>query len=271
MILTLATTSSNGYISLLDDNIIEDKVIIDNSENFFRPIKCSELYNKLKSKGWGNFGIKYISTYEDDIDSTVRAKITDPSISSISSEIPKILTSSVKDRKDSEEIYSSGYKVSGNSFNSEERELIDTAYTSVFGSMNEVNDLYFYRPTNSTIDLSNSAITFNLLNNDQGLYVNTLNFGKLINHAVRPDLSAICTINIIYSKNSDIYLKDTTFEVFNYNTVENFVSKLTESIQLEYFNGELKVIPLKEDITECIFGNCTITYGNLQSNTNRFR
>lgn len=302
MLLTLVTDKDcHGELFLSNNNIVDGDAsdnnpakytMIDNSSSVLRPIKCSELYNKLRVKSWGNFCIKYISTARidnpnsDDIDNfdpyeefTVRATVRNPIESGIFSDIPTILTSNIKDRVNDDEICSSGFRVTGNSFSAEDMDAINDKFAELFGLQNEVNDTYFFRSTKSLLDLSNSSVTFNLFNNDTGIYINSLNFSGLINHAVTSKISAVCTITVCYSDKSGMLVeRDFSFKIFEYKKenseikleTENFISKILNDVQIEYFNNELRVLPLKDTITECIIENCTITYGNLQTYNNKF-
>ena len=99
-------------------------------------------------------------------------------------------------------------------------------------------------------------------------YTDTIDLGKLVERIEEAGVSGKADISVSYMSKGNFYNPTISIRAFEYLDtgdlyIPSFATKLGD-VQLEYFNGILRAIPISEDVNECIISNCTVTYGNLE-------
>lgn len=119
-----------------------------------------------------------------------------------------------------------------------------------------------YTSSKMMIDIMEDLIVVDLIEPDQ--YTSSVDLNRVEKKMIQPNLSAKVDLSVKYSKGSELYGQDLTFEAFSYNDSDvsrvDFVSTLGDVV-VEYVDGIVRVIPDSKDVTECIISNCVITYG----------
>lgn len=232
------------------------QVNITNEGNRFRPIRLSELKRKLEQRDWNITERRYVSKAGE----VLKIKIT-----SSSGPIDTINTSTDM----------SEGKVTGVSISNPEGlddSLItqfneDPKYKPILDNMTE-NEIYIYNSSKSIVDFVNNSLIINAIKFNSDSYTNMLSLDKLVSKSAQPNISGKVDLTIQYSKENKIISYDTTFEAFRFKEsgeIESieFIEEINSDIILEYSNNIIRVIPIVNNIDECIIRNCIITYGNI--------
>lgn len=247
-----------------------------------KPIHCSELYSKLKSRAWNKVdGSRFINLVE----------AADPEHQNLMYRYYEFLGTDNIPSSDIDTIGEDDYYYQNTRAVTEEgididvlkktrsflmsgRVLPDSVgykelernFKELFGNMNATEEVYFFNSSKNIVDILNSTITFELIKHNSDTYTDTLGLNELISYSSAPGVSGKVDLTVLYSKGGDIYTHDFTFTAFKYNIIglenDNFIEVINGDIQLEYIDGVLHVAPIKNGVDECIINNCTITYGN---------
>lgn len=240
-----------------DDKGDQIKLTIENSKN--RPIRISELNNKLIEKDWNIFERRYIKFEKGE--GLLMLKKTNNS----SNYIEELNT----------EDNNLGLNLCNlDNISSETILEFESEYNDILNMKNTDNEIYLYSASNRVIDLLNNVISIDLISCDTDTYTDTIDLKNIIKSFPKSGLSMKIDLNILYSKNGKIYNYDTVINGIDYNInnkinttfIENkpIIENINSDIAIEYTNLIIKIIPISELITECIINNCTVTYGNFK-------
>ena len=220
-----------------------------------RPLKVTEVFSKLRRKGWGKFDGRFMT--ESDIVSNQRlmyrvyipykygenqtldidypeapVDVIDTGYRSISgvTEDPETGEKEIKS-----EVRISPFfqmwpeKFSPNPNNNEaERKAIktevDELYKSIFGGdVSGVNTISFRHATKSLLKVLEKSVSFDLISSDSDMYTNSLDLSELRGYAVISGISARIDVTVQYSTYEPeasvpvkVFNRDTTFCAFEY-------------------------------------------------------
>lgn len=123
-----------------------------------------------------------------------------------------------------------------------------------------------YSSSEITFDLINYTVSLDLIDWDE--YTNTVSLVKIANFFQKPGIEAKVDLSIKYNIDGVISAQDISFKGFEYNDDselqrEDFITTL-EDVQLEYINGEVRLVPVNDNISECVISNCLVSYGNIK-------
>ena len=234
-----------------DGEIIPVTISLESSD--FRPLRCSEVANKLEEREWNVTERIYISNPTDFDNSEKKKKKDKPTeyidlINSSDESLGITITNSSQD------------------ISEEKKTEFRDKYKQILDDMNK-NEVYIYNSSRNTVDFIDNSVIFNAIEYDSDSYTNILSLNELVSNFVHPGVSCKVDLTIQYSKGENIINYDTTFEAFKYNdtTLDNsgFIEDINSEVILEYSNNVIKVMPKSRNINECIIRNCTLTYGNL--------
>ena len=308
--LSLITSQNSNGISVINNGEYSSLINFDsgNISGIFlksdnsRPIRCSELNNKLSNRKYNLWNVKYISTETDDKGKTViksdyenrsdlfSIKSVNPFESnySINNLIPLISTDESNDSEpdyieyvDGEEgdeikkekgIKSSLYINSAWEFSEQEQNLREED-----PSIENNGWINNYSSTKKRINLVESGTSLTIINRESDIYTDTIDFRDIINYSRQPDLLAYLTLEIgcTIEKAKDSYEYFTRvyeFSLFQYLDTNNgngelksedFILETENGILIEFIDGILRVISSNSQITECIINNCILEYGKL--------
>lgn len=255
-ILSIINNEDKSSISYMTEN--NGQINITNEGSRFRPIRLSELKKKLEQRDWNITERKYISDVNSE-KPILKVKLT-PSTEAIDV---------IDSTNDVSGKYITGVPVSnpeGISDNLKEAFENDPNYKSILDSMIG-NEIYIYNSSRNIIDFVNNSMIISAIKYNSDSYTNTLNLDKLINKSAISNLSGKVDLTVQYSKDDKIINHDITFEAFKFNNsgLENmdFIEEINSDVVVEYSNNTVRVIPISDNINECIIRNCTITYGNI--------
>ena len=140
-------------------------------------------------------------------------------------------------------------------------ERINELYATHIGKGNSTSGpvgLYSADPLEDTMVLSLISPT---------TYTDTVDLNGVIENISYPGITSKLDISIDYSDGEKIFSITESFEPFRYlDTGDLFVPEIfitLEDIRVDYIDGVIRVFPIKQEITECIISDCTITYGNI--------
>ena len=257
-----------GKLSIVTNIPIENKLAINNNNEIyyltnngtvnlvegdlrFRPLHCSELYNKLEVRGIRPYDL-FISGIEGE--NTEDNPIIKFSYIEPRGEIDTIDTTDIEN----------SFPLCGD-LSSRAGELVKEKYSELFGTdLNASEELRFLSSTNRVPDrvLEESIDLIKSFDS----YTNTVSLNELINYSTDANLTCRVDLTILYSTEETIYNYNTMFTAFDYNSdkvlnIYNTIEDINNLIQLEYINGIIKVIPTSKTVNECIINNCTAIYG----------
>ncbi len=234
--------TNNGTVNLVEGDIR------------YRPLHCSELYNKLSIRGIRPYDL-FISSVDgenNEDNPIIRFSYIEPR-----GEIDEIDTTDVNN----------SFPLCG-SLTRGTANIVRNKYIELFGTgeLDAGEELKFLSGTNSVPDRV-FEVSIDLIKSFDS-YTNTVSLNELINYSTDADLTCKVDLTVLYSKNGVIYNHHTTFTAFDYDSnnalnIYNTVEDISNSVQLEYINGIIKVIPISRDVDECIINNCTVIYGKL--------
>ena len=251
----ISIANNEDYLNLMYNTESGQVNITEGNNNRFRPIHCSELENRLKSRDWNITERKYISKVVNDPftedDFIVRSKI-----SSGVDAIDRINTS----------IETVGFPVIDKKIDETTITDFEETYKDILNSM-DANEVYLFNSSKSTYDLLTGSVVIDVIKYNSDTYTNTVNINELSKRNVHSSISCKVDLNVQYTKKYKVYNHSTSFEGFNYksNTFsrKNFIEEIGSDVSIEYLEGIIRVIPVSDDILECIISSCTVTYGNL--------
>ena len=252
-------TGSEVYYSSFDAIMSGSSDADEYQQNFLsieRPLKVTEVFSKLRKKGWGKFDGRFMT--ESDIVSNQRlmyrvyipykygenqtldidypeapVDVIDTGYRSISgvTENPETGEKEVKS-----EVRISPFfqmwpeKFSSNPNNNEaERKAIktevDELYKSIFGEdVSGVNTISFRHATRSLLKVLEKSVSFDLISSDSDMYTNSLDLSELRGYAVISGISARIDVTVQYSTYEPeasvpvkVFNRDITFCAFKYD------------------------------------------------------
>lgn len=243
--------------NLMYNDPVKGQIDITGEDSKYRPIHISELANKLKDRDWNIAKRLYISSItEEDGRDILRLKIKEgtDSIDVINTE-----------DENTGILFCNPEEIPVNEINDFKEEFKD-----ILDNMKE-NEIYLYSSSKKVIDVLNNTMTLDIIKYNSDTYTNTINLKELINYSSFLKVSGKIDLSVQYVKNGKIINYDTTFEGFKYSgnssslTLEsnNFIEEIGNDIVIEYVDNIIRIIPILNDISECIISNCTVTYGNI--------
>lgn len=255
-------------------NLIGESRIRYNRNSVQKPVYMSELNQKLKAYRWLLSKNLYVD--EDDIKITTTkfspksqvyslnrgAVVGGPGISLITSDV-------------------SGLNTALDNLLSE---LSDLDQENI-DNMVKTNEVYLLNNSKGSIDFLDMSNTSLLIDYNSSTYTNILDIKKLINKKpIKDNTTLKIDLSIQYSKKNEvdeisgkrfIFGFDITFsgiEIKDGKLIyKNFINDYKDPVdpinkpdivRVEYLNGVIQLIPLSNDIIECIISNCLVTYGN---------
>ena len=247
-----------------------DKVALENSIS--RPIKSTELFAKLRHKGWGKFDGRFITEYpelNDQQNLMYRVYIPEgPDIDFPESDV---------------DVISTGYRVNGEiklspcfkMYSPQEstggglKEEVDSLFKEIFGYEYIMKDIVFSNSSREVVDLLDNTISFSIISPDSDTYTNTIGLGELINYSSMPGISAKIDLTIQYSIGEDIYNRDINFTAFKYNPkgeleIESLQFDLDSDVSVFFIaeTGVIEAYPQEgSEVGECIINSCVVSYG----------
>lgn len=261
-----------GKLSIVTNEPVENKLTINNNNDIyyitnqgtiniiegdlrFRPLHCSELYNKFLLRGIRPYDlfISGIEGEDDERDPIIKFSYIEPR-----GEIDNIDTTDINN----------SFPLCGDLY-SDTEELVNRKYIELFGDgLNAGEELGFLSSTNS-IQEKESEVSIDLIKSFDS-YTNTVSLNELINYSTEAYISCRVDLTVLYSKSDGIiYNHNTKFTAFDYGPTQtlniyNTIENIDSLVQLEYINGVIKVIPTSQEVNECIINNCTVIYGKLR-------
>lgn len=298
-LLRLVGTDNRDGLRIIDNGegsyLVNDDIIVTEGANSpYRPLHCSELDKKLRSRDWHKFDTKFFATADTDNPKQVRI------FSRLYSNIrPNGVIDLINTDPDTEDIENySDYAIQCNDqcddkggldslFESVSKELglegdlaltadkVDILYKKLFGAMKE-KEISFYSIQKEVVDILDGSVVFDLIRYGSAEYTDTVNLGEVLNLPHAPEEYGKIDLSVQYTKLYEdntfrIHCGDTTFTAFSFNideiedskrlVVNDIVGEINNEVQFEFLNGTIKVSPLTNDINECIISSCTLTYG----------
>ena len=255
-------------------NLIGESRIRYNRNSVQKPVYMSELNQKLKAYRWLLSKNLYVD--EDDIKITTTkfspksqvyslnrgAVVGGPGMSLITSDVSDLNTA----------------------LDNLLSELSDLDQENI-DNMVKTNEVYLLNNSKGSIDFLDMSNTSLLIDYNSSTYTNILDVKKLINKKpIKDNTTLKIDLSIQYSKKNEvdeisgkrfIFGFDITFsgiEIKDGKLIyKNFINDYKDPIdpinkpdivRVEYLNGVIQLIPLSNDIIECIISNCLVTYGN---------
>ena len=245
-----------------------------------RPLKATEVFSKLRKKGWGKFDGRFL-TECDLIRSQPRLMYRvyipfkygrqETEVDYPEDPIDVIDTgyrniTETVEGENGEEIVRGEIKISPffqmwpekfssnwNHNESERRAIkseVDELYKSIFGeSPNGINVISFRKATRDILDVHNRSVSFDIISSDSDLYTNCLDLSELRGYAVISGVSARIDVTVQYSTYEPearvpvkIFNRDVTFCAFKYeyNKETNIVECTSDSFQ-ETMNNDVLI------------------------------
>lgn len=260
-----------GKLSIITSTPKENKLAINNNNEIYyttnggainliegdlrrRPLHCSELYNKLSIRGIRPYDlfISGIAGEDDYNDPIIKFSYIEPR-----GEIDEIDTTDIDN----------SFPLCGD-LDRETVERVNRKYIELFGdNLNAGEELRFLSSTNGIADREIEE-SIDLIKSFDS-YTNTVSLNELINYSTDPYINCRVDLTVLYSKEGTIYNYNTMFTAFDYNAhgtlnVYNTIEDINGLVQLEYINGVIKVIPMSQEVNECIINNCTVIYGKFK-------
>lgn len=273
--LSIVTDSNNNLdcLRLENDSIINGDVSVGEGIDF-RPIHCTELREKLRSRGWNTEGFKFY--FEESITDPVTGKIETErtykyklelaenySISEnyIDDGLPIINPSTEKSKSPDIMITKSDIESISST--------VDNLYNDIFGDQKGKRELKINRSSKNRIDIVDNVITIIALDSEKSsTYTNTFDLTDLLNHSNIKNLSSKVDVTYFYSIDNNIYGGDITFNSFEINEnnelVKNNLIFDKNHVIIEYINGVIKIYPNNKNVSECVLNDIVITYGNIK-------
>lgn len=259
---------SEVYFSTFESIVSGSSDAEEYQQNFLsieRPLKATEVFSKLRRKGWGRFDSRFMT--ESDIVSDQRlmyrvyipykygtnqkldidypedpVDVIDTGYRSISevTENPETGEKEIKSEvKISPFFQMWPEKFSPNPNNNEaERKAIktelDELYKSIFGEdVSGVNTISFRRATRGILNVLDKSISFDIISSDSDMYTNSLDLSELRGYAVISGISARIDVTVQYSTYEPgarvpvkVFNRDVTFCAFKYE-----YDKETDSVE----------------------------------------
>lgn len=258
---------SNSYIAFKESGVVI-KVSVDNlSQN--RAITCSELVERLKNKNWLLPKLIYVVEKEGG-DFDIVAKELNISFYS-----PTPIL-----KYEDEKSISTPETITNQEF--------DEAWDNIFGAIEDLNrdmvrntienmantgEIYLYSSSKELVDLLAGSRTVNLVDPKSDIYTNSIDTkviieGKIINSTSTINSKIDLSIQYTMGNKNIIYTHDVIFSGFSVEggvlKLPNIINRVGDDIVIEYIDGIIRVIPVSQNVNECIINSCSITYGNLR-------
>ena len=255
--LSIVTNNSSveGKIRISGDQLCYENetgetIIITDGDLKYRPLHCSELYNKFLTRGWNKTETLFIK----DNNLMYRKYDTVPPSSIIDEINPLTDTNS--------------FPLCGESYSRDIANRINEAYNNIFGNTNANEEICFLNTTRSLFNPEWSVV-LDYCGPDS--YTNTINLTEPIKfYSTKPGIQGKVDLSVLYTIGENLYTYNTTFCSFKYDSSDNLILEdLIETdgyyVEIEYIGGIIKAIPISKDVTECIINKCSLTYGKLSN------
>lgn len=246
----------------IEGTILGEKKLKYDKNSIQKPVYKSELYQKLKTYRWLLSKNPYID--EDGLIKIATDKyIPDSQVYSLNKGATD--GTSVTNLEDGKIKVAIEKLMSG--LSESDKEIIE--------NMVKTNEVYLLNNSKGSVDFLEMSNTSLLIDFDSDVYTNTLDLKKLINKKpIKEDTTLKVDLSIQYSKKNEnidefsgeilTYNFDITFSGIEINggklEYKNFINE-QNNIRIEYLNGIIQLIPLSNEILECIISNCLVTYG----------
>lgn len=235
-----------------------------------RPLLATEVFSKLRRKGWGKFDGRFMTESEVVSSQRLMYRVYIPykygnQVSDVDypeNNIDVIDTgyrsiSSVKIDDSGEKTYESEVKIDPFfqmwpekfNFNPNQNEAarkniksqVDELYKEIFGDdISGINTISFHKSTRDVINTQGRSVSFDLISSDSDMYTNSVDLSELRDYSVSSGISARIDVTVQYSTYSNeetkIFNRDVTFSAFRYEYDEE--SNTIECIS-EPFLGDL--------------------------------
>lgn len=265
--------STNGII-FNSGEVSSDVVAVDNRDQPNRPIRESELYNKLVERNWnlperlqintvgGVTSLGFMVTATKNIDFIDENR--DYIQTNFSGETVHYAP------RDENFLRDKTYSVISNSEvnldytpNESDLSIFNNTYKNIIDMLNSEDNVYLFNISKYLVDILSDSVTFDVVSRNS--YTNTVSLENLYNYSSNPSVVAKVDISVRYSKNNEVYTHDLTFEAFkkSNDSENNIIDSSNDDIILEYLGNVIRVIPGNNEVDECIISNCTVTYGNI--------
>ena len=270
---TFPYISANGVIFNSDDESL-GIVAVDNRDQSNRPIRESELYNKLIERNWNLPERLQINT-ENGTTSLGLTVTASKNLDFIDENRDYIQIDFSGETvhyapRDENFLRDKTYSVISNSeinidYTPSESDLsiFNNTYKDIIKMLNSEDNVYLFNTSKYSVDILSDSVTFDVVSRNS--YTNTVSLENLYNHSSNPNITAKVDVSIRYSKNNEIYTHDLTFEAFRKegDVKNNITDYSNDDVILEYLGNVIRVIPGNNEVDECIISNCTVTYGNI--------
>lgn len=265
--------SANGVIVNLGDNRY-NTVVVDNRDQSNRPVRESELYNKLLERNWNLPERLQINT-EGGIVSLGFTVTATKNLDFIDENRDYVQTDFSGETihyapREEDFLRDKTYSVINNSginidYTPDESDLsnFNNTYKDIINMLNSEDNIYLFNTSKYSVDILSDSVTFDVVSRNS--YTNTVSLENLYNYSSNPNVTAKVDVSVRYSKNNVVYTHDLTFEAFEKDSgiKNNIIDSSNDDIILEYLENVIRVIPGNNDVDECIISNCTVTYGNI--------
>ena len=229
----ISIVNNENYLNLMYKTKSGQVNITEGNNNRFRPIHCSELEEKLRSRDWNITERKYVSRVTGDEDFTIRSKI-----SGGVDVIDRINTS----------ISTTGFPVVDKKIEEEVITQFKETYKDILNSM-DANEIYLFNSSSSTYDLLTGSVVIDVIKYNSDTYTNTVNINDLASNAVHSSISCKVDLNIQYTKKYNVYNHSTSFEGFNFKSNRfsrnNFIEEIGSDVSIEYLEGIIILLRFK--------------------------
>lgn len=265
--------STNGMI-FNSENEGLGIVAVDNRDQSNRPIRESELFNKLLERNWNLPERLQINTKGGTtslgftVTATKNLNFIDENRDYVQTDFSGETIHYAP--RDENFLRDKTYSVISNSeinvdYTPSESDLstFNSAYKNIIEMLNSEDNVYLFNTSKYSVDILSDSVTFDVVSRNS--YTNTVSLENLYNYSSNPSITAKVDISIRYSKNDEIYTHDLTFEAFRKegDVKNNITDYSNDDVILEYLGNVIRVIPGNNEVDECIISNCTVTYGNI--------
>ena len=244
-----------------------------------RPLKATEVFSKLRKKGWGKFDSRFMT--ESDIISTQRLmyRVYIPYKYGENQETEvdypedpiDVIDTGYRNVGEEEDVRISPFfqmwpeKFSSNpNHNDSERRAIktevDSLYNDIFGEdLSSDNVIALRRSTRGVLSILEKSVSFDLVASDSDFYTNSLDLSELRRYAVVSGISARIDVTVqysIYDENAEegkkikVFNRDSSFSAFRYeyDKESNVVECISDSFK-ETINNDI-IVSYISDIKE---------------------
>lgn len=248
----------------IEGTILGERKLKYDKNSIQKPVYKSELYQKLKTYRWLLSKNPYIDE-EGSVKIATDKYIPNSQVYLLNK--GAVVGTSVTNSEDGEKEIKAAIEKLMSGLSESDKEIIE--------NMVKMNEVYLLNNSKGSVDFLEMSNTSLLIDFDSNVYTNTLDLKKLINKKpIKEDTTLKVDLSIQYSKKDEnidefsgeilTYNFDITFSGIEINegklVYKNFINE-QNNIRIEYLNGVIQLIPLSNEILECIISNCLVTYG----------